>query len=308
MYPTVPGHPDYTVTGSKFIPEIWSGKILKKYYDYTVLASITNTNYEGEIKNQGDTVFIRTVPTITIRDHAIGQKVTYERPESPPLTLLIDKGKSWGVEIDDIIKVQSDLDLLSQWTDDAAMQLKISVERSFFSAVYADPHASNRGTTAGVISAGYNMGVAGSPLAVTKVNVLDYIVDMGSVLDEQNVPETGRWIVIPTWMAGLIKKSDLKDASLTGDGTSVLRNGRLGMIDRFTLYSSNLLYSVVDGAVTAYYSMFGHNDGMTFASQLTKTETLRSQDAFADLLRGLKVYGHKTIKPEAIGVFYCYKG
>jgi hypothetical protein len=71
--------------------------------------------------------------------------------------------------------------------------------------------------------------------------VLNYIVDMGTVLDERNIPETGRWLVIPPWAAGMIKKSDLRNASISGDGSSLLRNGRLGMIDRFTLYASNLL-------------------------------------------------------------------
>jgi hypothetical protein len=221
--------------------------------------------------------------------------------------MLIDKGKYWGVEVDDVVKTQADIKLLDKWTDDAAMQLKLSIETGFFSTIYADPHAKNRGLTAGVKSGSYSMGVFGTPLAITKVNVLDYIVDAGSVLDEQNVPETGRWFVIPTWMAGLIKKSDLKDASLTGDGSSPIRNGRIGMIDRFTLYSSNLLASVPDGAITGYYSLFGHNDGISFAAQLTKTESLRSQDAFADLVRGLKIYGYKAVKPESFGTMYIRK-
>ena len=307
-YPVVPGHPDYTRSGaSKFIPEIWSGKLLKKYYDYTILTSICNTDYEGEIKNQGDTIIIRAIPTITINDYVVGQALNYERPVSTALTMTIAKGKYWGVEVDDVMKVQADVELLGKWTDDAAMQLKITVETGFFSTVYADPHASNRGLTAGVRSLGYNMGVSGTPAQVNKVNVLDYIIDAGSVLDEQNVPETGRWFVIPTWMAGMIKKSDLKDASLTGDGTSPLRNGRIGQIDRFTLYSSNLLATAPDGGKNCFYSMFGTNDGITFASQLVKTETLRAQNAFADLVRGLKVYDYKTIKPEAIGTLYCYK-
>ena len=61
------------------------------------------------------------------------------------------------------------------------------------------------------------------------------------MLDEQNIPEQGRWIVMPAWAAALIKASELRQAYLSGDQTSILRNGRLGMIDRFTLYVSNLL-------------------------------------------------------------------
>lgn len=208
-YPKAAGHPDYTRAGSsRFIPEIWSGKILQKFYDYTVLSKITNTNYEGEIKKQGDTVIIRTIPTITISNYVVGQALSYERPTSTATTLVIDKGKSWAVELDDVMKVQSDVQMLSQWTSDAAQQMKISIETEFFGSAYADVSAYNAGATAGYRSASVNLGASGAPVQVTKTNVLDYIVDCGTVLDEQNVPETGRWMVVPTWLSGLIKKSD----------------------------------------------------------------------------------------------------
>ena len=58
-YATSPGHPTYT---GNFIPEIWSGKLIENFYDATVLAAISNTDYEGEIRSMGDTVNIRTTP------------------------------------------------------------------------------------------------------------------------------------------------------------------------------------------------------------------------------------------------------
>jgi hypothetical protein len=163
--------------------------------------------------------------------------------------------------------------------------------------------AANTGLTAGAISSSYNMGTLAAPVQITKSNVLEYIIDAMTILDEQNVPESGRWLVIPSWMANLIKKSDLKDASLTGDGTSVLRNGRIGMIDRATLYLSNNLYS----SSSVYYIPFGTNHGITFASQLTKMESLRAESTFGDLVRGLNVYGFKVIKPEALGLICAKK-
>jgi hypothetical protein len=93
-------------------------------------------------------------------------------------------------------------------------------------------------------------------------------------------------------MAARIKKSDLKDASLTGDAQTPLRNGRLGMIDRFTLYTSNLLPA--SGAT--YTKMYaGHNNGLTFASQISKVETMRSELTFGQIMRGLSVYGSKVV-------------
>jgi hypothetical protein len=119
---------------------------------------------------------------------------------------------------------------------------------------------------------------------------------MGTVLDEANSPEQDRFLVIPAKMAGYIKRSDLKDASITGDGTTPLRNGRLGMIDRFTLYvSHNLNVSAGKFDVVA-----GHKMGLTFASQMTNMETIRSETTFGNIIRGLQVYGYKVVKPEAL--------
>lgn len=301
------GYPDYTNSGtSRFIPEIWSGKMVVKFYKSTCLSEISNTDYEGEIKDVGDTVIIRSTPTIAINDYYKGQKLSYETPESTPVELLIDKAKYWAFGCDDIDVYQADIKLLENWSMDAAEQMKIGIEENVWDNIYDDMSSSNTGATAGAISSSFDLGASTAPVQVTKANVLDYIIDCGVVLDEQNVPETDRWFVIPAWMAGLIKKSDLKDASLTGDSQSPLRNGRIGMIDRFTLYSSNTLYSVTD-TVPCYYSMFGHKSALTFASQITKTEQLRAESTFADLVRGLQVYGYKVIKPEALGTLYCRK-
>ena len=250
---------------------------------------------------------------MTISDYQKGQKLSYERPESPSLELLIDKGKYFAFVCDDVDKYQADIRLLENWSQDAAEQMKITIDYQLLTQVtYGTAgtfpgSSSNAGATAGVISGGYNMGASGSPVQITKSNVLDYIIDAMTILDEQNVPESGRWMVIPSWMANQIKKSDLKDASMTGDGTSVLRNGRIGMIDRATLYLSNNLYSAADGAFTGYYIPFGTNHAISFASQMTKMETLRAESTFGDLVRGLNVYGFKVIKPEALGLLYARK-
>ncbi len=304
-YSVASGYPQHSGT---MIPEVWSGKLLVKFYDATVFGDIANTDYEGEIKNQGDTVHIRTTPTLTIRDHVKGQKLNYETPTPALVDLLIDKGKYWAFISDDVDKKQSDYNYMEDWTRDASEQMKITIDTGILGDIYSDAHASNKGATAGVKSASFNLGVTGTPIQLTKANVIDYIADMGAVLDEQSVPENGRYVVLPPWACNLIKKSDLKDASLAGDGTSIMRNGRVGMIDRFTLYMSNLLTTTVDGANTVTNMIFGQKTALTFASQLIESEgPMRSPDFFGDLYRGLQVYGYKVIKPEALGHFYAYK-
>lgn len=298
-----------------FIPEVWSGKLVEKFYDATVLAAIANTDYEGEIRNQGDLVKIRTKPTLAINDYTAGDTLTYERPNSNIVELLIDKGKYFNAIVDDVQEVQADMDMLSMWADDASEQMKIAIDSDALDdttgiGASADISADNQGTTAGRISNNINLGVSGTPLQLVARNpasgeseIMDLIVDMGTVLDEQNIPETGRWMLLPAWACGLIKRSELRDASLTGDGTSVMRNGRLGMIDRFTLYCSNLLPSST-GTFAVYA---GHSHGFTFASQLTKMETLRAETTFGTIMRGLQVFGWKVVDGTAISKAYVAK-
>jgi len=182
--------------------------------------------------------------------------------------------------------------------------MKIKIDQKVLTGLIPSISSLNQGATAGRLSGNINLGATGAPVQITKANVLDYIVDVGTVLDEANAPEGERWMVIPAWMAGLIKKSDLKDASLTGDSATPLRNGRLGMLDRFTLYVSHNLNRVVDGGNTCTSVLAGHKMGLTFASQMTNMESIRAESTFGSIIRGLQVYGYSVTKPEALARLY----
>ena len=292
-YPNAAGRPQYS---GNFIPEIWSGKLIENFYDATVLAAISNTDYEGEIRQYGDTVNIRTTPEITIRTYTKGQTLQVENPDKPKLQLLIDKGEYFSCIEDDVDKVQSDVNLMDTWSKDASERMKIKIDQRVLTDILPSISSSNKGASAGRISGNIDLGTSGSAIAITKSNVLEYIVDMGTVLDEANCPESERFLIIPAKMAGFIKKSDLKDASITGDSVSVLRNGRLGMIDRFTVYVSHNL-SVTSGKFSI---ISGHKMGFTFASQMTEMESLRAESTFGNVIRGLQVYGYQVVKPEAL--------
>jgi len=307
IYPT--GSAGNGLSGTGFIPEIWSGKLIEKFYASTILAAISNTDYQGEIQNHGDKVHIRTKPTITIKTYLADAALELERPQGNQIILNIDQGQYFNCILDDVMEVQSDLNLLSMWSDDAAEQMKIVIDRAVLLSLYNQADAANRGVAAGKMSASINLGATGTPLAVVaanptggQVDILDMMLRLGQALDEQNIPETGRWIVLPTWAGVLVKRSELRQAYLSGDQTSMLRNGRLGMVDRFTLYTSNLLpFGVAAGVAAGEFVIYaGHQHGLTFASQMTKMETLRSEMTFGQIMRGLQVYGSKVLDGTAI--------
>jgi hypothetical protein len=288
------GRPQYS---GNFIPEIWAGKLIENFYDATVLAAISNTDYEGSIKAHGDVVNIRTTPTINLRSYTKGQALSVDTPDNPKLQLLIDKGDYFACVEDDIDKVQSDIKLMEAWSRDASEQMKIKIDQRVLTDILPDIAAINKGATAGRVTASVNLGTTGAPRAVDKTNVLDFIVDVGQVLDEANCPESDRFMVIPAKMAAIIKKSALQNVYVSGDSMSIVRNGKLGMVDRFTLYLSHNL-NVASGG--KFSIIAGNKMGFTFASQMTNMETIRSQATFGDIIRGLQVYGYKVVKGEAL--------
>lgn len=308
---TNPAYGTYNPTRTGItIPQLWSSKLLVKFYEASVIPAISNTEYEGEIKNQGDTVKIRTTPSITVRDYTKGVDLVIENPQPAIVTLEISYGKYWAFLDEAVDAHQTDYDHIEDWTRDASEQVKIAVDSDCLADIPADADSDNAGATAGAITGNINLGATGAWVVLDKTNVLDNIVDCGTVLDEQNVPESDRFMVLPAWVCGMIKKSDLQDASLAGDGTSILRNGRIGMIDRFEIFRSNLLEVVVDtdesaANVNVNNCLFGHKSALTFAGQFTRNTSQEAEKTFGTIHKGLKVYGYEVIKPEALGVLYA---
>ncbi len=274
---------EYAANQGGFIPEIFSKLLQAKFYSSSVLPAISNTDYEGEISGQGDKVHIRTVPAVTVADYT--GSISYADLTTSTVELLIDQAKSYAFKIDDVLSAQGDIDMLAEASADAAEAMRIAVETDVLANV-----VTGATTTIGQTD-------------ITADNILEKTLDMSKALDELNIPEEGRFIVLSPEFVSLLKQSELRQAYLTGDATSPLRNGQVGMIDRFTVYQSNLLLTPASGADSGYtHVLAGHPKAITFASQFTNTETVRLESTFGDGVRGLKVYGRKVVTPNALVV------
>ena len=276
--------PAFPATGANsaanFIPEIFSKKLQAKFYASSVLPMISNTEYEGEITGQGNKVNIRTVPNVTVSNYT--GTVNYADVTTQIIELMIDKAKSYAFKVDDILKVQADINFQNEASKDAAEQMRIAVETDVLGNIVT-------GSTTVLDKA-----------SVSATNILDHILEAGRKLDELKVPESDRFVVLSPKYIEMLKKSDLKLAYLTGDGTSPLRNGKVGMVDRFTIYQSNLLATGAGADAGKTLALAGHPKATCFASQFVKTETVRLTDTFGDGVRGLKVYGYKVVVPDAL--------
>lgn len=335
------------LSGNDFIPTLYSGQLLVKFYESSVLGAMSNTDYEGEIKGQGDSVLIRSLPNIAIKTHTKGMTLENEYPAIQSLSMNIDKGRYYAFVTDDIDEAQTDIkSYIGNFTSEAAYHLRNEVEKEVLKGVVPDVglQGTVRGIDLGAIgstAAATPAATGANPVDLDKSNILDKIIECGQLLDENNVPEDGRFLLLPPAFISLLKLSDLRQAQLTGDSVTPLRNGQVGMIDRFTIYSTNNLKADVASASTngnetvisslsdlgsdeaaggsgtaldvaqseatgAFRNcLFGHKAGISFASQMVKSESMTNPDGFGQLHRGLHVFGYKVVKPTAVGNLYA---
>lgn len=307
--------PSYSGT---FIPALWSSKLNQKFYKATVFGEIANTSWEGEIKGMGDKVVINNIPTLSISNYTAGTNLTYQVPTPNTVELNIDKGKYFAFQVNDVLEYQAKPNLIDTFSNDAAEQMKIAIDSTVIFNTFSQGAAANKGATAGVNSGAYNLGTDTSPIMLSGSNILSTITNLSSVLDEQNIPDSDRFLLIDPATRQWLMQSNLAQAQFMGDDTSIVRNGKIGKIDRFTVYVSNNLpraavnttWASGDGteggsantSVKRRAVIAGHKSGITFAATMTKMETVRNPNDFGDFIRGLNVYGYHVVKPEALAL------
>lgn len=302
-----------------FVPTLWSSQLNFKFYKTSMFNEIANTRWEGEIKGLGDKIVINEIPTLTVNTYQVGTTLTYQVPTPSTIELQIDKAKYFAFQVNDVIEHQAKPNLMDMFTNDATMQLKIAVDSNVLYNSFNNANASNKGATAGANSGSYNLGTESAPITLSGTNVLSILTNFSGVLDEQNIPETDRWVVIDPATRNTLMQSNLAQAQFMGDSQSMVRTGKIGRIDRFDVYVSNNLprinasqayYTSGDGTETSISAtsqaskrrvlVAGHKSAISFASQITKTEQVRNPSDFGDYIRSLMVYGFKVVKDTAL--------
>ncbi|MDP1509341.1 P22 phage major capsid protein family protein [Paenibacillus sp. CMAA1739] len=270
-----------------FIPTIWSARLNESLKKNLVYGNVVNTDYEGEIQGQGSTVKINSIGAVTIGNYdkvaGIGNPQELDAMQK---TLVIDQAKYFNFQVDDVDAAQANVNLLDGGIVEASYGLANVVDQ-YLAGFYTEVKAEN------------TMGNDATPITPTKDTAYDLLIDLGVLLDENNVPESERFVVVPAWYYGLL----LKDARFTKD-PNVIRTGYVGDIDGMTVYKSN---NVPNTAGAKYKIIAGHKSTISFAGQVDSVEAFRPEKQFSDAVKGLQVFGAKCIKPEALAVLTANK-
>lgn len=267
---------------SAFIPEIWSQKLNTMLSKECVMLQCVNRNYEGEIKTQGDSVKI--ISPAAVKVDSVNGNITYEELEPTSMDLIIDQKKFFAFKINDVAQVQSHTDIMEAHLENAKNAIE-EVQDTYLLGMHKNVPAAN------------TVGSDTAAVALSKTTIYEQFVKLALCLKNSNAVSAAKrpWVVInPTIESYLLQSTEFINAHNVADET--LREGAIGRIAGMdVLVSTNL--TATDGK---FYVLAGTNDAITFASQLAKIESLRDKDSFSDLIRGLYLYGAKTVQPNAL--------
>jgi len=265
----------------QFNPEIWAAELKVALEAVQVFASplVVNRNYEGEIAGPGDTVHITSLVDPTIRDYTPHTDITIDEIADADETLVVDQAHYFAFEVDDLEKrfALAGGIAISESARRAAFKLRSLVDTRVAEQARDDAGITIPGVTVADPSDAYEL-----------------LVQLSVELDENDVPEGGRFAVVTPAFHGQL----LLDNRFVGAGTSnsVLTNGLVGQAAGFTVVKST---NVADGD-TGKAIVAGNNNAITYAEALTEVEAARMEKRFADLAKGLLVYGSKVVRPEQL--------
>jgi hypothetical protein len=270
-----------------FIPTVWSAELIISLKNSLVYgqAGVSNRDYQGEITGFGDTVKVGTISPVTVGDYTKNTDIAApENINGTQNILTIDQSKYFNFQVDDVDKAQTNPKVMQQAMVEAAYALRNT----------SDKYIANKMYTA----AGSTIGSDVTSVVPTKNDAYDYLVDLGTLLDEKNIPEEGRWVILPPWYYGLLEK-DERFLHATAAGDDILRNGVIGRAAGLTVMKSN---NTPNTAGAKYKIIAGHGIAFSYAEQVNDVEAFRPQARFADAVKGLHLYGGKTMRPEALVV------
>lgn len=273
-----------------FIPTVWSARLslaLDRAQVFTQ-AGVVNRDYEGEIRNFGDTVKIGSISDPTVSDYTRNGSISLQTLSDAQALMTIDKAKYFAFEVDDLDTAQMNVEVMDRSIARAGRKLTNTAD-TLVASYYSE--------------AGSSVGSSGSPKADlgTAGKAYEWLVALGVELDEADCPSDGRWVAVPPWYYGKLLIDDRFVKAGTATTDAVLRNGIVGEAAGFTILKSNNVSN--DG--TTYRIMAGTDMGISFAEQILKVEAYRPQDSFSDAVKGLYVYGGKVVRPECLATLYA---
>lgn len=278
-----------------FIPTVWASRLLTALEKSLIYGqtNVSNRIYEGEIRAAGNTVKIASIGDVSIGDYEKDTDIA--EPEvltDDEQSLAIDQAKYFNFYVDSIDRAQQNVNVLDEAMRRSAWSLRETAD-AFLAA-----------TMDAGVPGGNKIGSLATPKVPTKTDAYEYLVDLGVLLDEANVPLEGRFVVVPAWFHGLLLKDDRFVNAGTLRSDRALANGQVGEAAGFAILKSN---NVPNTTGAKYKILAGHAMACSYVEQVVDLQTYKPEKRFGDAVKGLHVYGAKVVRPECLAVLIANK-
>ena len=279
----------------EFIPTVWAARLLVALEKALVYgqANVCNRDYEGEVKQAGNTVKIASIGEVTVNDYT--KDTDIGDPEiltDENQTLLIDQSKYFNFYVDSVDRAQQNVNVLDEAMRRASWSLRDKSDTFLAAAMET------------AVPGGNKIGSTTTPKVPTKDDAYEYLVDLGVLLDEANVPIDGRFVVVPAWFHGLLLKDQRFVKAGTRRSDTALANGEVGEAAGFSILKSN---NVPNTTGTKYKIIAGHSIATAYVEQIVDVQTYKPEKRFGDAVKGLHVYGAKVVRPAALACLIANK-
>ncbi len=277
---------------NNFVPEVWGSEILRNLHRSTIFSQLCNRDYEGEIRQKGDTVRITAIGPVTVFDYVKDTDMAAAQGLSDnQSSLVIEKQKGFNFQIDDIDAIQGNPKAMAEATYEAGYALAMAQDQ-YIAGLYTDTAAGNF------------YGTDGSPKTIAvATDIYPMLVNAKVLLDQNDVPMDGRWAVVPPWFEGyMLQDARFTTSFMVGVAKDALLNGQIYRAAGFNIMNSNNVSFNGSASTGQYRIMCGHPMAITLAEQVNKVEGYRPPQRFADALKGLNLYGAKVVRPQALAV------
>lgn len=278
-----------------FIPTVWAARLLTALEKSLVYGqtNVCNRDYEGDIREAGNTVKIASIGDVSIGDYTKNTDISDpEILSDTDQSLLIDQSKYFNFYVDSVDRAQQNVNVLDEAMRRSAWALREK----------ADTYLAGIMDTA--VPSGNKIGSTTTPKVPTKDDAYEYLVDLGVLLDEANTPLEGRFVIVPAWFHGLLLKDERFVKAGTFRSDAALANGEVGEAAGFRILKSN---NVPNTTATKYKIIAGHSVATAYVEQIVDLQTYQPEKRFGDAVKGLHVYGAKVVRPAALAELIANK-
>ncbi|MCA9367816.1 hypothetical protein KC887_06180 [Candidatus Kaiserbacteria bacterium] len=300
--PAAAGYPQYSDT---LITPMFEMDLLERFYRTTVHSDISTTEYSGEIKNHGDQVTFFREPKVNVRDYVKNGGITHDTVDSEPVTMTIDRAKTFSVKMNKIDEKQ--IQNFDKWKaaliKSAGYEMAQVIDPELMTEMWTSVDANNEGPTAGILSGNINLGTPNTPLVVTATNVNEFLTQVHQVLDEQSVWRDDRFMVMPPAGITALLNSELRLAYASALNAPPLVNGKLpSQIGDFNILRTLNVPTEIDAGTSkrVWHIVAGSKRATAFAAQIDQSRVISDKDDWDNYYQGLSVYGFKVLYPEAL--------